>query len=125
MTNNEKQLTALIACGMTEEEAKEVLEADREIDKGAKLFELPAELEAGAKKARRAERKTPTTPIKRERKADNDKRFLISLLNHALVNSDDERFTELPQIEITNAEREIVFQFNKRKFKITLSAPRS
>ena len=125
MTNNEKQLTALIACGMTEEEAKEVLEADREIDKGAKLFELPAELEAGAKKARRAERKPPTTPIKRERKADNDKRFLISLLNHALVNSDDERFTELPQIEITNAEREIVFQFNKRKFKITLSAPRS
>ena len=125
MTNNEKQLTALIACGMTEEEAKEVLEADREIDKGAKLFELPAELKAGAKKARRAERKTPITPIKRERKADNDKRFLISLLNHALVNSDDERFTELPQIEITNAEREIVFQFNERKFKITLSAPRS
>lgn len=125
MTNNGKQLTALIACGMTEEEAKEVLEADREIDKGAKLFELPAELEAGAKKARRVERKTPITPIKRERKADNDKRFLISLLNHALVNSDDERFTELPQIEITNAEREIVFQFNKRKFKITLSAPRS
>ena len=52
MTNNEKQLTALITCGMTEEEAKEVLEADREIDKGAKLFDLPAELEAGAKKAR-------------------------------------------------------------------------
>lgn len=125
MTDNEKQLTALIACGMTEDEAREVLEADREIDKGAKLFELSAELEAGAKKARRADRKTPTAPVKRERKADNDKRFLINLLNNALANSDDERFTELPQIEITNAEREIVFQFNGRKFKITLSAPRS
>lgn len=118
MTNNKKQLTALIACGMTEEEAKEVLEADREIDKGAKLFELPAELEAGAKKARRAERKTPTAPIKRERKADNDKREIISALDEVLCDICD-------NVEVKNAEREIVVQYNGRKFKITLSAPRS
>lgn len=118
MTNNEKQLTALIAYGMTEDEAKEVLEADREIDKGAKLFELPAELEAGAKKARRADRKTPTTPIKRERKPDNDKREIISALDEVLCDICD-------NVEIQNAEREIVVQYNGRKFKITLSAPRS
>lgn len=118
MTDNAKQLTALIACGMTEDEAREVLEADREIDKGAKLFELSAELEAGAKKARRADRKTPTAPVKRERKPDNDKREIISVLDDALCDICD-------NVEVKNAEREIVVLFNDRKFKITLSAPRS
>lgn len=63
-------------------------------------------------------------PTTRERKADEDKRFLVRLLEQALSNSDDERFGQLPQIETTNIEREIDFTFNNRKFKIVLSAPR-
>lgn len=56
MTANEKekQKQALKNLGLTNEEIAEVLQADAEIDKGKKLFELPKELAAGAKKARNA-----------------------------------------------------------------------
>ena len=116
---------SMVALGCSEEEAYEVIEADRRIDKGEKLFELDPELEKGAKKARQAPRKANATPTKRERKEDTDKRFLIQLLKSALENSDDEGFTELPKIEITNPERQIDFEFSGRKFRIVLSAPRS
>ena len=53
MTTN-KQKQALKKLGLTNEEIAEVLKADAEIDKGKKLFELPKELAAGAKKARNA-----------------------------------------------------------------------
>ena len=39
------------------EEANQVLEMDQRIDRREKLFALPPELEAGSKKARRADRK--------------------------------------------------------------------
>ena len=81
---------SMVALGCSEEEAYEVIEADRRIDKGEKLFELDPELEKGAKKARQAPRKANATPTKRERKEDTDKRFLIQLLKSALENSDDE-----------------------------------
>jgi hypothetical protein len=48
-----------------------------------------------------------------------------SLLAKALTASDNEGFTETPQIEITNSERQIDFTFSGRKFRIVLSAPRS
>ncbi len=56
MTANEKekQTQALKNLGLTNEEIADVLQADAEIDKGEKLFELPKELAAGAKKARNA-----------------------------------------------------------------------
>ena len=106
--------------GLTEEEAKQLLEDDKKIDKGEKLFELPPDLEAGAKKARQADRKTVDAYGKksvRERKADNDKSRLIEIIAESLA-----------QVEIiptvTNAEREMEFIYNDRKFKLTLSAPR-
>ena len=37
---------ALFALGMTEEEVADVIESDKRIDKGEKLFELPEELDA-------------------------------------------------------------------------------
>lgn len=54
---------------------------------------------------------------KRERKADADKRELIDLFVKTL---------ELAEIapNVTNIEREILFTFHDRKFKIVLSAPR-
>lgn len=123
--NDQRIVDALISLGCTEEEALQALEDDKKIDKGQKLFDLSPELEEGAKKARRADRKPNSTPTKRERKEDADKRFLIQLLKSALENSDDEGFTELPQIEITNPERQIDFIFSNRKFRIVLSAPRT
>lgn len=120
----EKQLEAMRKLGFTDEEIQDILKSDKAIDKGEKLFNLPKELEAGAKKARQAERKKPTEPVKRERKIDNAKIDLIKILYNALVNNDDERFTEMPKIEILNPEREIEFEFDNRKFKINLIAPR-
>lgn len=122
---DQKIFDSLIALGCTEEEALQTIEDDKKIDQGEKLFELDPELEKGSKKARQAPRKANSTSTKRERKGDDDKRFLIALLNSALVNSDNEGFTELPQVEITNPERQIDFTFSGRKFRIVLSAPRS
>lgn len=100
----------------TKEEAQEVMEADKRIDKGEKLFELPDVLKAGAKKARQAERKPTVYKFdKRERKPNEVKKQLIELLAKA-VPSD---------VEIINDEREFTFIYQDVKYKITLSCPRS
>ena len=101
---------------MTKEEVLEMWEQDKEIDRGAKLFELDPELQAGAKKARQAERKKRTEPAKREPKQDADKAELMELLKVSLE-------TKCDSVEQTkNGEIEMVF--HDRKFKIVLSAPR-
>ena len=119
LTPKEKKVfESMIALGCSEEEAYEVIESDRKIDKGEKLFDLDPELEKGAKKARQAPRKANSTPTKRERKEDEDKRELIDLLKNALEGTAE-------SLEITNPERQIDFIFSNRKFRIVLSAPRS
>ena len=115
----EKQIEKLMkTLNISRAEALEIIETDKRIDKGEKLFELDAELEAGAKKARQADRARSTEPVKRERKADNDKSELIAVIAEAVENAG-------ATAEITNKEREINLVFNGRKFKIVLSAPRS
>lgn len=119
LSKNEKKIfDSMLALGMTEEEAFEAIEDDRRIDKGEKLFELPPELEEGAKKARRAARKPNSKPTNRERKEDEDKQILIKNLVNALAENGITDYT------ITNPERQIDFIFNNRKFRIVLSAPR-
>ena len=113
----EKQKQAFIKCGIPPEEWDEILATDKAIDRGEKLFELDPELEKGAKKARQADRK-PNTATKRERKEDADKGFLLNTLFNAI----------LPHCEsysVENAEREFVFTYHGRKFKVVLSAPRT
>mgnify|MGYP003288295995 CR=1 FL=1 len=105
---------------ITQEEVLEMLKDDERIDKGEKLFELDAELEKGAKKARQAPRSANSTPTKRERKADTDKGFLIGLIKDTL-----NECGEIANLTIVNQERELTFELNDRKFKIVLSAPRS
>ena len=119
LTPKEKKVfESMIALGCSEEEAFEVIESDRRIDKGEKIFDLDPELEKGAKKARQAPRKANSTPTKRERKEDADKRELIDLLKNALEGTAE-------SLDITNPERQIDFVFSNRKFRIVLSAPRS
>ena len=105
---------------ITQEEVLEMLKDDERIDKGEKLFELDAELEKGAKKARQAPRSANSTPTKRERKADPDKGFLIGLIKDTL-----NECGEIVNLTIVNQERELTFELNDRKFKVVLSAPRS
>lgn len=119
---NTPQVQAMRKCGMTEAEILDVLNADKEIDRGAKLFELDEELKAGAKKARRADR--TDTPKPRERKPNEDKQFLLRVLLKALENHDDEGFGTEFQSEIINPEREFLFTYNGTKYKVVLSAPR-
>lgn len=111
------QELALFALGMSEEEVAEVIECDKRIDKGEKLFELPDELKEGAKKARNAGNCNGYTKANREKKVDTDKRFLIETLELALS-----PFAE--NVEIANPEREMTFTHNGKKYKIILSCPR-
>lgn len=121
----EKQIQALKNLGLTDEEVAKVLADDEKIDKGAKLFELPKELEQGAKKARNAGNcKGYTKSTNREKKVDEDKRELIYIIKNALTNP---LCGNLPveNLEIANPEREMTFTHNGKKYKIVLSCPRS
>lgn len=106
--------------GCSEEQAKQVIEDDKRIDKGEKLFELTAEQQAVAKKYRQGDRKPTIYNFNtRERKADNDKRELIALLNATL--------NEVAETEstVTNPERQIDFLYKGKKYRVVLSAPRT
>ena len=118
----DKKIQAMKKLGMTSAEIADVLATDKRIDKGEKLFELPEELKAGAKKARQAERKKPTVYefTKRERKPNDSKRAIIAALGETAKELSDNGV-----IEVTNIEREIIFVANGVKYKIVLSAPRT
>lgn len=116
----EKQIQALKNLGLTDEEVAKVLADDEKIDKGAKLFELPKELEQGAKKARNAGNcKGYTKPKERTKAEDTDKRTLIKAIIEAI-----EPLTDEKTVCINNAERELEFVRGGKKYKIVLSCPR-
>lgn len=126
---NEKRIAELMkTLNATREEVIEMLQEDKEIDRGAKLNELPEELKAGAKKARQADRKANAKP--RAKKEDEDKRFLIDFFVKALINEveyDETKAVHAPahHINVTNPEREILFEYNGRKYRLTLAVPRT
>lgn len=103
------------------DEAQQVQEDDKRIDRGEKLFELPPELEAGAKKARQTGTRK-VTEVKRERKPDEDKRELIQYLESSLEDAYPD--LDLGNITITNPEREMEFTYNGKKYRLTLACPR-
>lgn len=119
-----RQIENLRKLGLTDAEIADVLKTDKEIDRGANPFPLSAEQEKASKDARQADRK-PTiykldnTNGKRSKKANADKQAIIKALDEAIW-----RIADAP-IEITNAEREILFHYKGTKYKIVLSAPRS
>ena len=116
----EKQIQALKNLGLTDEEVAKVLADDEKIDKGAKLFELPKELEQGAKKARNAGNcKGYTKPKERTKAEDTDKRTLIKAILEAIKPLTDEK-----TVCINNVERELEFIRGGKKYKIVLSCPR-
>lgn len=115
------QELALFALGLTEEEVAEVLESDKKIDKGEKLFELSAEGKEAEKKYKNCGVRTVKSPygqkVQKEKKVDTDKRTIIDILVDTIEQN-------CGKVEIKNLEREFEFVYNDRKFKITLSAPR-
>ena len=108
---------------ITEEEAKQMLADDEEVDrmKPAEVNnDLTEEQKAVAKKARQSDRKK-TGPIKRERKPNEDKRHLIQCL-FDLVDNLPGRSADAV---VLNPEREIELYYNGIKYKLTLSQPRT
>lgn len=109
-----KELMASLGC--TEEEALEIIADDDAIDHGADLFELTEEQKKVSKAARSVDRKPGEQKAKKPRKEDADKRALMAML--------EETFGDMDAYTVSNPERQIDFEYNGRKFRIVLSAPR-
>lgn len=101
---------------ISEAEALEIIEEDKEIDRGAKLYELPEDRKAGAKKARRAERKQ-TGPVKRERKVDEAKKRLLDRCRVALLD-------EGAEVQAVKTETEILFSYGEDTYTLKLTKHR-
>lgn len=112
----EKIAKLMKSLGISREEAIELMEEDKRIDRGEKLYELDPELQAGAKKARQADRKK--TETKREKKPKPEKEEICSAMMDGL------RELGVGEFEILNAEREFIFHKDGVKYKVTLACPR-
>lgn len=106
--------------GISPKEAQEIINADFKIEKGQTLSNLSEEQKKVIKSARQADRKTGLSYqfSKRKEAKNPTKAGIIELIAGSLSASGYE------QIEIVNAEREISFLADGKKYKITLSAPR-
>ena len=102
---------------ISREDAIQLIEDDKAIDRGAKMFELDPELEKGAKKARQGDRK-PNSTSKREKKVKPEKENICKAMMNGLRELDVTEFT------ITNPEREFLFVADGVKYKVTLACPR-
>ena len=108
---------------ISRDEAIQLIEDDKRIDKGEKLFSLTPEQEKASKKARSAGRKPKTTvykfdTTKRKKPENKNKSDLISVITSALTEYGTEN------LELINPEREFTFTMDGTKYKIVLSLPR-
>ena len=108
---------------ISRDEAIQLIEDDKRIDKGEKLFSLTPEQEKTSKKARSAGRKPKTTvykfdTTKRKKPENKNKSDLISVITGALTEHGAEN------LELINPEREFTFTIDGTKYKIVLSLPR-
>ena len=112
-------LRIMSALNVDRETATEIAQADKAIDRGEKMpFDLTAEQEKATRTYRQVARPVMVESKPRPRKADEDKREIISTLDDALCDLVD-------NVIVTNPERQLDFEYNGRKFRLTLSAPRS
>lgn len=133
MTHEEMVISHMLNLGISREEAEQLIEDDKRIDRGEKLFELTEEQKKAEKEARSGlgENGNKNKAKVRDVKVDTDKAEVIALIKSALSRAwiSNEKGTENKylDIEVVNNEREIVFKVNEtnRKLKIVLSAPRT
>jgi len=120
MTEKEKTIQLYMSkLDLSHEEAEQMWLDEQEDN----LPDLTPEQKAVAKEMAQADRKKESTPRKRERKPDNDKRLLVSVL-HGFLH--DFLFASQDHLhcEMTNPEREIEFTFKENRYRLTLSKPR-
>ena len=122
MTNEEKIKNLMVNLDISREEALEVLAYDKEVDKMT-VKQAESDLSDEQKKASKNARITHCADAygkkrKIERKADDTKSKLMSVLQNALMTFG------VDDLDVVNAERELTFSLDGRKFKVVLSAPR-
>lgn len=119
------KFTALLRLGMSDKAALDVIDCDREIDRGIpQAFDLSPKEEKQAKKfANATTHKKPTVyDFKpRERKSNPTKESIIAELAKFLQEQSENACED---VEITNKERLIAFRIGEQKYEITLIAKR-
>ena len=109
---------------ITEQEALQILEDDKKIDRGGKLFEQTPEQKKNSKKARGngQPKKVPTVytfdTTKRKKKENLTKQSLITDIKNLLEEKG------ISDIEVTNIERQIDFKVDNVRYRIVLSSPK-
>jgi hypothetical protein len=121
MTKDETQLSRIKAgLKCSDAEAAEILAYDKAIDHGEKTPHdlTPAQNKVAQSYARTGTRKPTVYKFTtRERKPNEPKREIIQVLVDALTPICD-------SMEVTNAERQLDFDFHGVKYRVVLSAPR-
>ena len=108
------------------DEALQLVLDDEATDRGVlHEWNLTKEQEKALRKTRQADREKPTPTdkpkekVKRERKQDDDKKYIVSEIATLLEKMDLSK-----NVQITKIEGEIQLEYNQRKIKIVVSAPR-
>lgn len=100
---------------LSREEAIQLLQDDED----DVSVDLTPEQKKVAKKMAQGDRKKETAPRKRERKADDNKRQLMMLLENAIGHNPN-----TSDFVFTNVEREATFRYNGELYRLTLAKPR-
>lgn len=105
--------------GCTEEEALQIIEDDKRIDKGEKLFELTAEQKKVAKQATATGTKKPTVYKfdKKTRKENPIKQQIIEEIFKFICENAE---FSAESVEILNKERQIAFKVGENDYELTL-----
>lgn len=113
---NEKALKLMAQLDCSYEEAYQVVLDDEAVDRGEALpWDLTPEQLKESKKARQADRAKPKEKVKRERKANENKKTIIAdLINFFQENE------EIENVEVLKAERQIAFSLGGKKYELTL-----
>lgn len=108
------ELMAQLKC--TREEALEIIECDKAIDRGERVyFDLDPEAEKQAKKyANTGTRQTNGQKTERKRKENPTKATIIAEISDFLMEKGYE------MVEITNKERQIAFKVGENAYELTL-----
>ena len=118
--NEEKIKLMMNKLGLTREEAIELINDDKEVDRMTRMTDIQSDLteeqKKASKKAKNVSRGVSEKSTKRKKKVDNTKKMLIETLKNSLEMATD--------FEILNDEREFTFIVNGEKFKVVLSKPK-
>lgn len=123
----EKQIEKLMkTLDISREEAIEILNEDKEIDRMTSMSEIDSDISVehrkikkectNVKKGVNAYGKTTT----RELKPDENKRYIINLLAEALRSGDN-----VANVEITNVQKYITFSIGSENFELDLKRKRT